>query len=507
MKGSKKILSYWFDKKNESVWFGATPQDDADITDEFLNIMTYAVTNRMYGVKNEIFAEIILFDQIARHITRHAKTKFPSIYHDYALENALYIISNNLDLRMSPAEQIFTLMPLRHTFDIESIKFVITRILQYDNLSNSYHRRFYYASVKSLAKLKNETLTLWNSHIFNITMVPYKIEIDWTIMDSNSTCNADSELNLNINSKLDADLVNIISASLRKFIPKHDTFNAPKVLVSLSGGVDSMVALYIMKMLKMNVFAFHIDYWNRDCVLQEEDFLKCWCDKLDVPLYIRRIDEISRTNDQHRDFYEKLTGKIRFDCYKKLAYYVVLGHNHDDTIENILTNISKSKYDNLNGMTESSIREGVNLLRPMLSIKKTDIIKFAQNNHIPYLHDSTPAWSQRGKIRDTVVPALNHWNPQFIDKLSEFATYQNNMEKLVQKMINHIKVETNGKIYVDPQETNPTFWKLLFRHLKISVSNKSLVNFIKSPRKNQSKLMLNKNTSVIIYNDYICLIS
>ena len=189
--------------------------------------------------------------------------------------------------------------------------------------------------------------------------------------------------------------------------------NNCKIIVSLSGGVDSIVALHIAKKLSNNVVAVHINYNNRIESMEELDFVNYYCNLLNVKLVYRTITEISRLDcltNGLRDIYEDLTKKIRYNMYDKLSddnTYVLLGHNKDDCFENIITNITnKNNYENLSGMEILKTIDGINFWRPMLNIKKADIINYANIHKIPYLFDSTPSWSVRGKIRDNLKPVL-----------------------------------------------------------------------------------------------------
>ena len=122
------------------------------------------------------------------------------------------------------------------------------------------------------------------------------------------------------------------------------------------------------------------------------EFIKRWTKLLGIEHYIKNITELSRNRSTDRDIYEKITKKLRFDMYKRFGNPVVLGHNQDDCLENIINNIKKSRsYNNLNGMSEFSEEDGCILVRPMLQIKKTEIKEFAQTYHIPHLPNSTPA--------------------------------------------------------------------------------------------------------------------
>ena len=96
--------------------------------------------------------------------------------------------------------------------------------------------------------------------------------------------------------------------------------------------------------------------------------------------------------------------------------YVLLGHNKNDCFENIITNIiNKKDYNNLNGMNIFTEINNIIYWRPILNISKYEIICYANNNNIPYLKDSTPKWSIRGKIRDNLVPLYNNLKINSID--------------------------------------------------------------------------------------------
>lgn len=136
-----------------------------------------------------------------------------------------------------------------------------------------------------------------------------------------------------------------------------------------------------------------------------------------------------------KKFIRSYTKNVRYQSYLDVAkinswddgtWGVILGHNHDDCIENIFTNIiNKTKYKNLYGMEFKSLinfkSKQICFIRPMLNISKEQIYDFAHQTNIPYLFDSTPKWSQRGKIRDIVRPALIEWNKSSIEGIDELS--------------------------------------------------------------------------------------
>ena len=191
--------------------------------------------------------------------------------------------------------------------------------------------------------------------------------------------------------------------------------------ISLSGGVDSMVTSWLIKQLCKNteIYALHINYNNRETSDQEELFVKEWCEKIDIKfhstkMHIKRDDYMK----SDRQFYEKTTNTLRFDAYKTMNCPIVLGHNYDDCIENVITNISSHRSEsNLKGMTEISTINNVILYRPLLNVAKKDIIAYAKKTHVPYLQDSTPKWSRRGRLRDIFIPTVSSIEPAFIKGL------------------------------------------------------------------------------------------
>jgi len=275
-----------------------------------------------------------------------------------------------------------------------------------------------------------------------------------------------------------------------------------------------MVALYLCKYIKdtynsnkiKNIIAIHINYNNRTHSGDELDFVNYYCNKLGIKLYLRTIKEISRNNCLHnglRDLYEDITKNIRYDMYrlniKNDRTYILLGHNKDDCFENVITNIlNKSNYNNLCGMEVLKEIEGMMFWRPLLSIEKRHILDCANINKIPYLYDSTPAWSVRGKIRDTVRPSLlllknnegiedNSTIDSFFYLRDYIANTQDIFNELIIKnlisKIKYMDVENSRKYITEYSKTEMlslkyiVIAKIFFSKLNIRYSHKAIKDF------------------------------
>lgn len=276
-------------------------------------------------------------------------------------------------------------------------------------------------------------------------------------------------------------------------------------IISLSGGVDSMVLSYVASHVlgRDKCVCVHINYANRTTSKDEEEFVKEWCKFIGLPLYVRTINEIHRPTCMRydlRDLYETYTRNVRYMCYKNVhtlhwlaeegsAPHVLMGHNKDDCFENILTNIkSCNKYENLIGMEKDMCVDTIRFLRPFLNISKEDIIAYAKSHGIPYLYDSTPKWSQRGKIRDKIMPVLKEWDAIAIPGFFELSVYMTEVtgivDMYVQTMLRNVKTRkekgSDKVVYeLGIVPVHDIVWRKIFDNFKLpQPSKKSLRTFL-----------------------------
>lgn len=184
-----------------------------------------------------------------------------------------------------------------------------------------------------------------------------------------------------------------------------------RFIVSLSGGVDSMVLIAIIHHLGYQVVGVHINYNNRPETIMEQQFLEEWCKTHNIRVHIRSIDNIKRAECK-RTTYELMTRQIRFDFYRQVlaeegCSHILLGHHKDDIVENIFANVCRGRNIlDLAVIRKSATIDNVDIMRPMLEFYKDAIYYFAHTNQIPYFKDTTPGWSVRGKYRNTISPAI-----------------------------------------------------------------------------------------------------
>ena len=462
------VYLFWFNPLNSKLHFNSTEEDDIMIRDTFKTLHDYYTLNSYEDTTNikEGIGYIILLDQITRHIYRNDKeTIDKNLNKIVPYCNEFYKVNYNI---LNIDEFSFTLLPLRHTKDFTNISFVIQESWKMINRGHDMNR-FLTATYQQYIKQCDDRINL-KFHKFIKTS-------DRHISDRLHTIFADTSV-----------LGEIEDNPLYELFNSEYLDKSKEYIISLSGGVDSMVTSYIMKKNGYNIKAVHISYMNRPECNLEIEFLKEWVNILEIDLYYREINEIHRKPCMDcglRLIYESYTKEIRFKTYKNTSVEpnVLLGHNNDDCFENILTNISsKSHLENLTGMTRTTIIDGINFIRPMLDIPKKDISKFAQDHKIPYLPTSTPARSQRGKIRDIVKPKLQEWNPNMVDSMFVLSKKLTSLTQLVDLLVDKTckEIKRDGYIKIDIENliNQEYYWEKIFEKLDIKISSKSLKNFI-----------------------------
>ena len=251
-----------------------------------------------------------------------------------------------------------------------------------------------------------------------------------------------------------------------------------KYIVSLSGGVDSMVLITILKILNYQVVACHINYNNREETNAEQAFLEYWCHSNAIKLYVKTITNIKRANTKRSD-YEYESKKIRFDFYKEVLAkeetdFILLAHHKDDIIENIFANVCRGRYIlDLAVIKEQSVINGVIILRPLIDLYKSSILSFAAKYDVPYFKDTTPLWSVRGKFRSKIYPLLEDTFSYNIKSnllgLSKQAYEWNELvlKQIIEPFLELIVYEENKCVFnVEKYNSHPLcFWNIIFMKL------------------------------------------
>ncbi len=195
------------------------------------------------------------------------------------------------------------------------------------------------------------------------------------------------------------------------------------VVVGLSGGPDSVFLLYALHTLQprmdFTLWAVHVHHGIRGAEAdRDEAFSKQLCAKLDIPFQAVHVAAPAYAA-QHGLSLEEAARILRYEALEAArqqltqapAAWIAVAHHLDDQAETVLHNLVRGA--GLRGLAGMENRRN-HVIRPLLSIKREDILKWLKQYDIPYVTDSTNADPHytRNRIRSTVLPELREINPE-----------------------------------------------------------------------------------------------
>ena len=492
-----ELIKYWFpNDKYQKFWFDQS--QDAEIYKKF-NELLKTCQNKSYNISNmlfmELFEHIVLFDQITRNIARVENTNH-RINDEIALNMAKEMIKHNIDLKFPIHQRIFILFPFRHARKTEYLDIVVDRIKLYKETSKILDM-FYLATLKDYTNMTDKIIVYDNT----ISCHPQYSE---SIHDA--IC-----LSMGFPTKDKLKLNCELFKTVQKFMSNN---NIKKIGLSLSGGVDSNVLMYILYQLRLakkidTIVAIHINYKNRPESEMERNYLIEVCQYFNIPIIVRNVCHMTRDSCPDRTVYENETKKIRFVTYQyAIEKYglsgICLGHHKDDIAENVFMNLMKcTTLFDLLGMSEKSDFMNVNIFRPMLSHRKKIIYDFSYRHDIMYFHDSTPDWSARGKMRRKVFPMLDDLlgaDDMIMGKLFSIGKESNELRGTFYRLMNddlNITKRSAGYIvnFSNKMEHTTAYWSKIL----INVFHKDWITMI--THKNLEVFVEWIKTSIKKYNE------
>jgi len=200
-----------------------------------------------------------------------------------------------------------------------------------------------------------------------------------------------------------------------EYLQQHSISTQTKILLAVSGGLDSMVMLHLFHELKFTVAVAHANFKLRGAESDgDELFVQDWCKNHQVIFYTTHF-ETKNYATAHGLSIQMAARELRYQWFNELIVshqfqFVATAHHLNDSLETALLNLVRGS--GLEGLIGIPSLSG-NRFRPLMFATRREIENYAAENDIVWREDSsnqTDAY-QRNLIRHKIIPELQKINP------------------------------------------------------------------------------------------------
>lgn len=236
----------------------------------------------------------------------------------------------------------------------------------------------------------------------------------------------------------------------------EEKWQQQKILLAVSGGVDSMVLLHLMEQLHqlkpaLTFGVAHINHQLREASKVEVAYIEAYCQKRGIAFHLATWEQPATTG------MEAAARAFRYQFFettmKQEGYQVLMtAHHQEDQAETVLMKMIRGGHlKTKTGIAFQREFAGGTLFRPLLASSKTDILRFAKEQRIDYFEDSsnqTLAY-QRNRLRLQVLPLLQQENDQASHHMAQFAEDLTLAQELIDQQMSDLfqRVVTVGEAY------------------------------------------------------------
>ena len=263
-----------------------------------------------------------------------------------------------------------------------------------------------------------------------------------------------------------------------------------KLVLALSGGIDSMVLADLLLKAKVEFVAAHCNFHLRGEESDgDEKFVCDYAEKLGIKCFVKRF-ETEKYAAESGISIEMAARDLRYAWFEKLRRQlgydkIAVAHHADDQAETFFINLLRGA--GLRGLKGMQPQNGV-VIRPLLWASREQIRQYANENQITWREDHTNAESVylRNKIRNQLLPVFDELHPearQGLYKALEHLASENELyRELLKVKLVQVVDDKDGCQAVDKQYFVNNF-QLLFEWLRQFGFNTEQCHFIQEAMK------------------------
>lgn len=221
---------------------------------------------------------------------------------------------------------------------------------------------------------------------------------------------------------------------------KFPFLEGKKILLTISGGLDSTVLAHLCQKAGLDVAWAHCNFRLRGKESDEDkNFVKMLAKELEQQVFVQAFDT-EKFAAENRMSIQIAARELRYNWFRKLSKkhgfdYIFTAHHANDSLETFLINTIRGT--GLEGLTGIPVQKG-KVIRPLLLFSRDEIRSYAENEGFSWREDSSNASTKylRNKIRHRVIPILENENPQLIKSFLKTQEHLQESSDLLQDYTN-----------------------------------------------------------------------
>jgi tRNA(Ile)-lysidine synthase len=266
-------------------------------------------------------------------------------------------------------------------------------------------------------------------------------------------------------------------ALLQTHIDKHLPFiKQKKLLLAVSGGLDSMVLLHLMQQLNYEIAIAHCNFQLRGVEsFGDQKFIQEYAVANEIPLFVTQFDTEAFAKD-YKLSTQVAARELRYNWFYELLDtenydYILTAHHADDNLETFLINLTRGTgLEGLTGIPEQNDK----IVRPLLFASRLEIENYAKQHSLQWREDSSNSSDKylRNKIRHHLIPVLKELNPNFISSFLKTESYLQESLAMVEDatimVYQQVAKEDGDQIHFDLNQLLklPNYQSYLYQWLK-----------------------------------------
>jgi tRNA(Ile)-lysidine synthase len=222
-----------------------------------------------------------------------------------------------------------------------------------------------------------------------------------------------------------------------------------KVLVAVSGGVDSIVLLDCLAILSnklfFNVYVAHFNHKLRgDSSEKDEKFVASLTQDYNLQFYLAS-GNVKSFAEKNSISIEHAARQLRYNFFERTARnlnidYVATAHTADDSAETFLINLIRgSGLTGLSGIpAKRQFVKNISIVRPLLCFHKNELFEYTKKRKLLWRQDESNALMNytRNKIRLDLLPKLEtEYNPSIIDTINRTSRLIYGADEIVKDIV------------------------------------------------------------------------